>query len=234
MRRFWDARAAEDPFYFVDNRLTYRDADLERFWVGGREILDRTLTSLGVEIAPGDEIVEIGCGVGRITRPLAERAGGVRALDVSPRMLELARELNPRLENVNWILGDGESLAGIASGSADVVYSFVVFQHIPDPEVTLAYVREMGRVLRPGGWAALQVSNDPRVHQRPSLQRRIARRLRALLARGPRGQSHDAWLGSAVGLDRLRAVAREAEMDAEHVVGAGTQHCLVLLRRRAR
>jgi hypothetical protein len=35
MKRYWDARAAENPFYFVDNRLSYSQPDLDRFWAGG-------------------------------------------------------------------------------------------------------------------------------------------------------------------------------------------------------
>lgn len=77
-------------------------------------------------------------------------------------MLERARALHAQLTNVKWIHGDGESLSGIADASVDAVFSHVVFQHIPDPRITLGYVREMGRVLRPGGWTAFQVSTDPR------------------------------------------------------------------------
>ena len=32
---FWDERAREDAFYFVDSRLDYGDPDVERFWAGG-------------------------------------------------------------------------------------------------------------------------------------------------------------------------------------------------------
>src|SRR4051812_14960044 len=171
MGEFWDARADEDPFYFVDNRLEYGQPDLDRFWSGGRAALDLLLDDLGVAVSETDDVVEIGCGVGRMTRVLAERAATVRALDVSERMLELARELNPGLANVDWVRGDGSSLAGIESETADVCHSVVVFQHIPDPEVTLGYVREMGRVLRPGGWAAFQISNAPAIHVLPPLAR---------------------------------------------------------------
>lgn len=97
MRKFWDARADEDPFFFVDNRLRYGEPDLDRFWAGGSEDLDRIFAGLDRQIEPTDEIVEIGCGVGRLTRVLAERGHSVRALDVSARMLELAREYNPGL-----------------------------------------------------------------------------------------------------------------------------------------
>jgi SAM-dependent methyltransferase len=104
----------------------------------------------------------------------------------------------------------------------------VVFQHLPDPELTLAYVREMARVLRPGGWAAFGVSTDPAVH-RP--RRRAGWRLAALLGRGPRGQEHPAWLGSAVPLDRLAACAEESGFELERVLHPGTQFTLVLGRR---
>jgi SAM-dependent methyltransferase len=231
MREFWDARAAEDAFYFVDNRLEYGHPDAERFWAGGAEVLDRMLPALGVAVEPGDEIVEIGCGVGRVTRALASRGATVRAIDVSPAMLERARALNPGLEGVEWILGDGRTLAGVGSASADGCFSFVVFQHLPDEELTLGYIREIGRVLRPGGWAAVQVSNDPRVHRGRSRVRRLLARGRGLGRRGPGGQADPAWLGSAVELARLEQVASEAGMCTERVVGEGTQYCLVRLRR---
>jgi SAM-dependent methyltransferase len=165
-----------------------------------------------------------------MTRVLAERAATVRALDVSARMLELAREHNPRLDNVQWVLGDGESLAGIETASADVCHSDVVFQHIPDPEVTLGYVAEIGRVLRPGGWAAFQVSNAPAIHQLGRVTR-LRVEVRAALGRGPRGQNDPRWRGSAIDLARLERVAEAAAMRTERVTGAGTQYCRVLLRK---
>jgi len=224
MREFWDARAKEDAFFFVDNRLHYGDPDLTRFWAGGVEVVEKALEFMGAAIEPGDVVVEIGCGVGRLTRPLAERAATVRAVDVSAEMLAQARELSPGLENVEWILGDGRTLAGIGDASADACFSWVVFQHIPDPEVTFGYVREIGRVLRAGGWAIFQVSDHPPTHApRPAPGEKG----------GPQGQDHPAWLGSAIDLGRLREVADAAGMDAEKIVGEGTQHCLALLRRRS-
>jgi SAM-dependent methyltransferase len=232
-REFWDARAEEDAFFFVDNRLEYGAPDLERFWAEGERDLATLLAVGGVAITPDDDVVEIGCGVGRLTRALARSARSVRALDVSPRMIELAREHNPALPGVTWIVGDGVSLAGIDDASADVCLSHVVFQHIADPEVTLGYIREMGRVLRPGGWAVFQVSNDPGVHA--PLRGPGALRIRVLsaLGRAPRGQGHPDWRGSAVSLDGLRAAAADGGMDVEHLDGAGTQYCVAVTRKRA-
>jgi SAM-dependent methyltransferase len=232
MGNFWDERAEEDPFFFVDNRMGYRKTDLESFWADGERDLDALLAALGATIRTSDNVVEIGCGVGRLTRVISARAASVRALDVSTRMLALAKEHNPNLDNVEWLLGDGTSLAGIDSDSADACVSHVVFQHIPDPEVTLSYVREIGRVLVPGGWAAFQISNDARIHaRRPALVRARQAAL-AVFKRGPRGQQDPRWRGSMIELDALRAAADEGSMEVERVVGEGTQFCVVLTRRR--
>lgn len=232
MRDFWDSRAEEDAFYFVDNRLEYGAPDLESFWRGGRQDLDNLLGQLDLAVEADDQVVEIGCGVGRITRILAERAADVRALDVSERMLDLANEHHPELGNVTWVLGDGISLEGIPDESADVCFSHVVFQHIPDPDVTMSYVREMGRVLRTGGWAAFQVSNQPAVHHRRPVAERISAFAARLCGRGPRGQAHEAWLGSAVDLDRLAEAVCEGGCEIERIEGRATQWCLVRLRKR--
>jgi SAM-dependent methyltransferase len=231
MEEFWDRRADEDPFYFVDNRQRYREPDLDRFWQSGYEILERIEATLGAAVSADDEVVEIGCGVGRLTRALAGRARRVVALDVSSRMLDRARELNPELENVEWTQGDGRTLGDVASATADACVSFVVFQHIPDPEVTLTYVREMGRVLRPGGFAAFQVSNLPEAHSPPG----GVERARAVAARslggGPRGQTDPEWLGSAIELEALEAAVAAGGMEIERLTGAGSQYCLVLARK---
>jgi SAM-dependent methyltransferase len=224
MGRFWDARAREDAFYFVDNTGTYRDADVDRFWAEGRRNLDTVLAAVGAEVRPGDVVLDIGCGVGRLTRVLAERAAHVHAIDVSAEMLEQARELNAQLTNVTWHHGDGTTLHPIDDGSIDAVVSHVVFQHIPDPQITLGYVREMGRVLRPGGWAAFQISNDPGLH-RASVGLRD--RVKAAVGRAPKGQDDPEWLGSAVDLDDLTAAAMEGGLDVATVVGEGTQFCYV-------
>src|ERR1700740_1302732 len=103
----------------------------------------------------------------------------------------------------------------------EVGVAIVVFQPFPSPEIAFGYVRELSRVLRPGGWAALQISNDPAVHRPRS---RLRGALRALAARGPRGQRHRAWLGSHLELPELRDHACEAGLELERVWGEGSQY----------
>ena len=234
VERFWDDRAREDAFHFVDSRLPYRGGDDERFWNGGEEVVTQMLEVLGVEVEPTDVVVDIGCGIGRLTRALAARASEVLALDVSGEMLTRARQLNGHLDNVRWLHGDGTTLAPVADSSVDACFSHVVFNHIPDPAITLGYVREMGRVLRPGGWSAFQVSNDPGAEAHaPSGGMPLRHRLAALAGRAPRAYDDPAWLGSAVDLDALRSTASDAGLAVERVVAPGSFFCTILARRQS-
>ncbi|MDX6641007.1 MAG: hypothetical protein QOF12_2018 [Solirubrobacteraceae bacterium] len=210
MQAYWDRRARQDAQFYIDDR-GLRGED---FWRGGESVVTAFEADLGLALT-GELVVEIGCGVGRLTRALAQRAGRVVALDISAEMLARARAHNATLDNVEWLRGDGCTLSGVAAGAADGVFSHVVFQHIPDPQITLGYVAEMGRVLKPGGWAAFQISNDARVHRRRLRVRWTSR--------------HAAWRGSAVDLGALRETAAAAGLTVEKVVGEGTQFCLIRL-----
>ncbi len=231
-RRFWDRRARENALFFVDNRLDYVVPDEEYFWSSGEDVLDSMLGLAGVEIRPADRVLDIGCGVGRVTRALAPRAAGVVALDVSPEMLKRARELNPGLDNVDWVQGDGVSLRPLEDASIDGCFSHVVFQHIADPEITLGYVREIGRVLKPGGWALVQVSTDPGVHRRPGVGG-VRQLLRVALGRAPRGTNSPEWVGSPVGMPGLRAAASDGGLEIVRLFEAGTQYTTMYARRRS-
>jgi SAM-dependent methyltransferase len=226
--RYWDERARENALYFVDNEIGYDDPDTDEFWLRGEQVVARMLDMAGVTIGVGETVLDIGCGVGRLTRALAGRAARVYGLDVSREMLELAKEHNPALDNVEWVHGDGAGLAAIADSSVDGCFSHVVFQHIPDPEITLDYVREMGRVLRPGGWALFQVSSDPSVHRKPT---RLRERAKSLLGRG-RADDDRAWWGSAVDMVALRKAADDGGLDVEQVFDEGSQYTTVFCQRR--
>jgi SAM-dependent methyltransferase len=228
MRAFWDDRAAEDPYYFVDHRVEYGNVDEEVFWAGGAEALDSFQRTLGFEVGADDVVVDIGCGIGRMTRALAALAARVIAIDVSAVMIERARELNPGLDNVDWVVGDGSSLTGVRNEAVDGCFSLVTFQHIPDPTVTLAYIREMGRVLRPGCWAAFQLSTAASVPWTPTLSDRLRLAIRGKLGRGPRGQTHPAWVGSTVSGAELQATAEQGGLQIKRLLNPEHLYSAVL------
>ncbi|MGI8845043.1 MAG: methyltransferase domain-containing protein [Thermoleophilaceae bacterium] len=231
MAEFWNERAKENALYFIDNTLAYSDSDEATFWANGERELDVLLEAVGIELHITDRVLEIGCGVGRMTRAIAARAGSVTGLDASSEMLAGARERNGHIPNVDWRHGDGETLSAIPDASVTACLSHVVFQHIPDPQTTLGYIQEIGRVLKRGGWTAFQVSNDPHIHRWRWGPEQWRVRIASLFGRAPRKQSHRAWRGSAVALGDVRAAARDGGMDVERVSGEGTQLCYVLARK---
>jgi SAM-dependent methyltransferase len=225
--RYWDERAKENALFFVDNEIGYDNPDAEAFWRRGEEVVGLMLDLVGLEIGADQTVLDIGCGVGRLTRALATRAGRVIGLDVSREMLARAQEHNAQLANVEWVHGDGASLGAIGDASVDGCFSHVVFQHIPDPDVTLGYVRDMGRVLRPGGWALFQVSTDPSVHRPPAPG--LKGRLRQALGREAAPPRE--WWGSAVEPGALREAARAGGLEVEQVLDEGSQYTTVYARR---
>lgn len=230
MESYWDAAATEDAYFYVDNRLVFGEPDADRFWAEGEKDFDTLMDLSEARLKPPDDVVEIGCGLGRLTRVIASRAATVRALDISGEMLRQARALNPAVDNVTWVHGDGTSLAGIEDASADACISHVVFQHIPDPAITLGYVTEMARVLRPGGWSAFQVSTDPDLHKR-TFGQKLRGRLQALRPGSPPGMVDKNWLGAGVPLDQLRHAAEAAGLKVATVTGENSQYTVVRLVR---
>lgn len=233
MRAFWDAKARENAMFYIHSQLDYAHVDEAEFWASGRQNLDQTLSPFGLSIGPDDRVVEIGCGIGRMTRALAERAAHVVGVDVSAEMVERGRAALAGVPNAELLVGNGIDLSGVPSESADAVYSFIVFQHIPDTAVTRRYIEEIGRVLRPGGWTVFQISERPEFHRQESWRGTDgwAVRLRRLVGRAPRDLLAPEWLGSSLTRAELFSALDGAGLRLESTVGDGTQFCLVHARR---
>ncbi len=153
-RLFWDRAAQTDPMWHI---ATGASADSRTFFESGRRETDVFLAHTGLRPDPTGCVLEIGCGIGRMTARLSELYGSVIALDVSSQMLARARvELADR-HNISYLLGSGADLVGIGNQSVDVVFSYIVLQHVPTAAGQLEYLREVRRVLKPGGVGAIQV-----------------------------------------------------------------------------
>lgn len=233
MRSFWDARAAENAMWYIHSQLDFAHPDAQEFWRSGEHNLDATLQPFGLAFRGDERVLEIGCGIGRMTRALAARAAEVVGVDVSEEMVRRGREALADCPNVRLELGTGRDLAGLADASFDVCYSFIVFQHIPDPAITCDYITEIGRVLRPGGWTLFQVSDRPEMHSQRFWRSRtpLLRRLRRPRGGGPQGCLDASWLGSAVRRADLLAALARGGLVLDRTTGDGTQFCFVLARK---
>lgn len=221
MRAFWDARARENAAWYVDTSLSYDDPDMARFFETGQRIVDEALLEAPVQPARKDLAVDIGSGLGRISAALAPHFGRVIGIDVSSEMVDKAKELvaDPRVE---FLVGDGVGLRPVEDASVDLVTSFTVLQHLPDPELVLGYLREGARVLRPGGVLAVQWNNLPH----PSLWRARGSwwRLRQRLGLGMKGEQRNApeFIGSRVPWGPVEATLRAAGLEIAGRKGEGT------------
>lgn len=107
---------------------------------------------VAAEVRPGDRVLDVGCGPGSLTRMLARAVGAEGAavgIDAAPENTEYATRKARRLPNCSFQPGTAESL-DFPDGGFDLVVSSLVMHHLPE-ESRLQAVREMRRVLRPGG-----------------------------------------------------------------------------------
>lgn len=77
MRAFWDQKARENAFWFIETALDFNHPDADAFWRSGEEVLDDSLRRFDLKLRGDERVLEIGCGIGRISRALARRTGEV-------------------------------------------------------------------------------------------------------------------------------------------------------------
>src|SRR6202049_1554068 len=143
MRDDWNARAREDAGYYVAfGRREQNDAD---FYATATEVvngLEKELLRVPAAQRREWKALEIGCGPGRLMRPMSRHFAEIHGVDVSDEMIALARERLRDTPNAHAHVTNGASLAEFPEETFDFVYSYAVFQHVPSREVIAAYMRE--------------------------------------------------------------------------------------------
>lgn len=216
--RFWDARAREDALrYSVPGAARVDRAT----WDAAGDAVLRTLEAdLGWTAEGAGLALDVGCGAGRVTGAIADRTEEVAAVDVSRRMLDVARARAGDQPDVAWHVGEAGDLAVVPSGQVGAALALGVLPHLPTVKHVAAVLQELGRVLRPGGGAAFDVRSGV-----PPLVLPGEDDLPVHVS------GHPLWRGVTVDLETLAAFAHQSGLVIERIEGSGTARSLVLARR---
>ena len=205
MRQDWDQRARENArYYIVDSNNDW--SETEFYALGQKTLADDILNDM-YNVCQGKEprdmrVLEIGCGAGRVTKALAGLFGRVDAVDVSPEMVALAKRACADTPNATIWNNNGVDLTVLPGAELfDFAFSICCFHHVPSQEVIENYVREVGRLLRPGSLFKFEVQGDPRAGSTPN----------------------DTWLGVPFTDQEAVDMAERCGFEARHRVGAGEE-----------
>ncbi len=210
MRADWNARATEDANYYV--AFGRRDQDEEGFDATGDEIvhgLKWEMRRLPEGNLRARRALEIGCGPGRLLKPMSALFGEIHGVDISDQMVERARLRLGDIPHAHVHVALRSNLEMFADESFDFVYSYAVFQHIPSREVVFGYLAEARRVLRDGGLMRCQINGLPETAAR-----------------------YDTWSGVRISQGELEEFCRAHDFQMLALEGVSTQYMWVTLRKR--
>jgi SAM-dependent methyltransferase len=179
LRRHWERLARRDPYWAVLTAADKRGGrwDLDEFFASGVAEIDAVLQraadrGLG---PPRRRALDFGCGAGRLTQALAARFERCDGVDVSDAMVQLARSHNRFGARCVYHQNAAPDLSLFADGSFDFVYTTLVLQHMV-PRLSLGYVRELVRILEPGGLLVFQLPSGRSTTTAPSTATRTSSR----------------------------------------------------------
>jgi SAM-dependent methyltransferase len=155
--RWWEPLGRQNAFGSI---LTANGEpwDAERFFATGRADV-AALMSAAIDLVPSlprKSALDFGCGVGRISRALADHFDTVVGVDVARSMIARARRLNADQPRCRFQLNRSNRLKAFDDNRFDLVYSRLVLQHIP-PKAASRYLAELVRVLASGGLLVFQI-----------------------------------------------------------------------------
>jgi len=152
--------------------MEYDESNMAAVYDSGRgydpAVLRQWLNLLSAHVPKEDisRIVDIGCGTGRYSEPLAVHfCADVIGIDPSESMLEKARQKSPR-RGIEFRQALGEELP-VEDSSIDMVFMSMVFHHLQDPQST---ARECHRVLRRHGYVCLRNTTVDAIESFPYLK----------------------------------------------------------------
>ena len=182
-RREWEEMAGEDAMWAI---LSYSDRkygqwDRDAFFRTGDVEVEELMTRVGRLERPADRAsaLDFGCGLGRVTRALGRHFDACLGLDISPRMVAKAQELNADQQRCTFAVNQRADVIDQPDASFDFIYTRIVLQHLPGRAAIDSYLAEFVRTLRPGGLLVFQLPSSLPLRMRIQPRRFLYRALRS-------------------------------------------------------
>ena len=157
MKRDWNQRAQHHARFWI---ATENYETEEVFAQSGQDTAQALLKAVKSLYRPSWKVLDIGCGIGRVLKPLAKHFDALVGIDVSSTMIAQSKSWLSEYPHVTTFETSGMDLREFQDQSFNLVYSYVAFQHMPRP-VFEQYLAEINRVLTPDGYLALQLPIGP-------------------------------------------------------------------------
>lgn len=148
-KEWWNNKAKDNPLYWIISNENSKSED--KFFATG--IDSYNLITKDINIKQNMDVLEVGCGVGRITFQFAKYCNIVNGVDICSEYIRLANEYKNRFKvsNIDFYENDGENFDIFNNNQFDFVYSYIVFQHIPYEETLINNIINIHRVLKING-----------------------------------------------------------------------------------
>jgi SAM-dependent methyltransferase len=128
---------------------------------------------------PCGELLDFGCGAGRMTRAFSQFFRSCVGIDISEKMVEHARRFNADRPHCQFVANPSATLP-FGDATFDFVFSVLVLQHLPKQSLILGYIAEFIRVAKDGGVLVFQLTNEVPLRQRVEGRRRLWSLLRLM------------------------------------------------------
>ncbi len=118
------------------------------------------LEFIGEYAKVGDKILDYGCGNGRLLELFKGKNINYVGIDASGKLIEFARDKYETMDGVEFLkINPSQTSLPFPDNYFNTIYSIAVFHHLPDKKFRLRIVKEMHRILKPGGYIVVTVWN---------------------------------------------------------------------------